>query len=267
MDPLLVKQCCAAFYGSDLARLLLGDSFHPGGIELTRHMGSLLQLSPQSHVLDVACGRGTSAFQLAEAFGCKVTGIDLSDDNLEAASVAAEERGISHRVTFRNADAEKLPFGDSAFNAIICECAFCTFPDKPRAAREFVRVLQPKGQIGISDLTRTAEAIPELDGLLAWIACIGDALPAGRYQSILSGAGFQVATVEDHGDALVEMVHQVKGRLLAAEIMSGLKKIDLPTIDFSTAKQFANAALDAILAGKLGYDVFIALKVSAGPGN
>ncbi len=260
MESPLVKQCCAAFYGSDVARLLLGDSFHPGGVALTERLGSLLQLSPHSHVLDAASGRGTSAFHLATAFGCCVTGVDLSEENLALARRGAAERNLSDQVKFERADAERLPFEDAAFDAILCECAFCTFPDKKVAAREFVRVLKPGGQVGISDLTRTAEAIPELEGLLAWIACIGDAMPAERYQSILANAGLRVQATEDRNEALIEMVRQVQSRLLAAEVMSGLKKIDLLGVDFSTAKQFANAALNAIREGKLGYGVFTAVK-------
>jgi hypothetical protein len=41
-----VKTCCATVYQSDWARLLLGDSFHPGGLELTEHLGTLLDLRP-----------------------------------------------------------------------------------------------------------------------------------------------------------------------------------------------------------------------------
>src|SRR5216684_2412999 len=81
-----VKQCCAAFYGSDLARLLLGDSFHPGGTHLTDRLGQLTQLSRDSRVLDVAAGRGTSAFRLAQSFGCEVVGVDLSEDNVKLAA-------------------------------------------------------------------------------------------------------------------------------------------------------------------------------------
>lgn len=259
MESGLVKQCCAAFYGSDMARLLLGDSFHPGGLALTEHLGSLLQLTPQSHVLDVASGRGASAFHLVTAFGCRVIGVDLSEENVALACAGAAERNLSDKVSFQNCDAEKLPFGDNSFDAIICECAFCTFPDKRIAAQEFFRVLKPGGQVGVSDLTRTPEAIPELEGLLAWIACIADALPAERYCSILADAGLRVQTTEDRSEALVEMVRQVQSRLLVAEIMAGLKKIELPGLDFSTAKQFANAALSATRKGKLGYGVFIAI--------
>jgi arsenite methyltransferase len=121
-------------------------------------------------------------------------------------------------------------------------------------------VLKPGGHVGISDLTRTAETIPELEGLLAWIACIGDALPAERYQPILADAGLRIQATENRDQVLAEMVQQVQSRLLVAEIMSGLKKIDLPGVDFSTAKQFARVALNATRQGKLGYGVFTSIK-------
>ena len=176
-----VKQCCAAFYGSDMALLLLGDSFHPGGTRLTDRLGRLLQLTPDSTALDVAAGRGTSAFYIADTFGCEVLGVDLSDDNVRTSNEEALKRGVASRVSFQLADAEGLPFQEGSFDAILCECAFCTFPNKRRAGLEFARVLRRGGQLGLSDLTRTVEPIPELDGLLSWIACIGDAQPVASY--------------------------------------------------------------------------------------
>jgi ubiquinone/menaquinone biosynthesis C-methylase UbiE len=260
MEEQDVKQCCATFYGSDLARYLLGDSFHPGGTKLTERLGELLALTSESHVLDVASGRGTSAFHLAKSFGCMVTGVDLSEENVRLAAAEALQRGVAERVSFQLGDAERLPFGDEAFDAIICECAFCTFPSKSVAAREFYRVLKPGGQLGLSDLTRTEATIPEHEGLLSWIACIGDALPADQYVAILQKAGFQVMCTEDHGDALVEMVRQIQAKLLGAEIMAGLKKIDLPGVDFANGRRFAQAALEATRNSTLGYAAIPARK-------
>jgi ubiquinone/menaquinone biosynthesis C-methylase UbiE len=260
MEEQSVKQCCARFYGSDLARHLLGDSFHPGGTRLTERLGELLTLTPESHVLDVASGRGTSAFHLAKTFGCNVTGIDLSEENVRLAAVETPQRGLTGRVSFQLGDAERLPFGDETFDAIICECAFCTFPSKTIAALEFYRVLKPGGQLGLSDLTRTETTIPGLEGLLSWIACIGDALPAERYVAILQQAGLQVPLVEDYSDALIEMVQQIQARLLGAEVMAGLRKIDLPGVDFAAGRQFAHAALQATRSGALGYAVIAARK-------
>ena len=253
-----VKQCCATFYGSDFARMLLGDSFHPGGTRLTGRLGELLALSPESHVLDVASGRGTSALHIAETFGCIVTGIDLSEENVRLATADTSQRGMIGKVTFQLGDAERLPFEDNSFDAVLCECAFCTFPSKSVAAGEFYRVLKPGGQLGLSDLTRSEAEIPGLEGLLSWIACIGDALPTERYIATLKDAGFHVSRTEDHSDALVEMVRQIQAKLLGAEIMAGLKKIDLPGVDFATGRQFAHAALQATSSGDLGYIAIVA---------
>jgi arsenite methyltransferase len=247
-----VKQCCARAYESDFARILLGDSFHPGGVRLTERLGVLLGLTSESRVLDVASGNGTSAFYIAERFGCRVTGIDYSARNVEAANAAANAKGLAERVRFQPGDAERLAVEDAAFDAIICECAFCTFPDKQSAAREFARVLRPGGGIGLSDLTRGPSLPEDLNGLLAWVACIADAQPLDGYVSYLSQAGFHVNT-ETQDDVLVEMVNQVRLRLLGAEVAVGLKKLDLPGVDFATAKGVARSALDAIGRGDLGY--------------
>jgi len=118
-----VKQCCANLYESDFAKLLLGDSFHPGGLKLTGRLGHLLHLDRNSRVLDVASGRGTSAMFLAERFGCKVVGLDFGQQNVQRANSEAAERGLSALVQFEQGDSESLPFPDGSFDAVICECA------------------------------------------------------------------------------------------------------------------------------------------------
>jgi hypothetical protein len=53
----------------------------------------------------------------------------------------------------------------------------------------------------------------------------------------------------------MEFVRQVQGKLLGAEIAVGLKKLDLPNVNLSEAKRFAQAALSAVKDGQLGYVV------------
>jgi arsenite methyltransferase len=173
-----IKQCCARLYESELVTRLLGDSLHPGGARLTERLGHVLRLTPESTVLDVACGRGASALLLAQRFGCSIVGVDLSARNVEGATAEAAGLGLAHRVRFEVGDAERLPIDDRSIDAIMCECAFCTFPDKPLAAREFWRVLKPGGRVGLSDVTRAADLpAEELSDLLAWVACLADARP------------------------------------------------------------------------------------------
>lgn len=252
-SPADLKQCCANIYQTEAARMLLGDSFHPGGLALTERLGALLRLTPETHLLDVASGTGASALHLAERFGCRVTGIDLSRDNVTRANAAAQSGNLADQVHFLAADAESLPFPDGCFDALLCECAFCTFPSKSAAASEFARVLQPGGRLGLSDLTRDAQLPEELDSLMAWVACIADAQPIDQYHALLQAAGFTLDLTEPHHNALGDMVRQIRTRLLAFEIARGLKKISAPQFDLSAARQMAIAAQDAIRQGRLGY--------------
>ncbi len=228
-----LKACCANLYESDWAKLLLGDSFHPGGLLLTERLGELLQLQPGMLLLDAASGPGSSALFLAERFGCQVVGIDYSYESVAAANDAAAAAQLTHLVHFQQADAEDLPFTAGQFDAVICECAFCTFPNKAAAAAEFHRVLAPGSRIGISDLTRQGDLPPELHTLLAWVACIADALPVGEYRAFLEQAGFQVSTVESHPEALRQLIHDIRGKLVGAELLVKLKQINLPGADFA----------------------------------
>lgn len=252
-DPGQIKQCCAALYQSELARLLLGESFHPGGLRLTRRLGELVDLKSGRRVLDVASGKGESAVFLARQFGCEVTGIDFGAENAAEATARAKAEDLADRVRFATGDAEKLEAPDGWFDAVICECAFCTFPDKRAAAAEFARVLRPGGRVGLSDLTRSAPLPSELESLLAWVACIADALPAKEYVSFLEDAGFAATCVEPRDEALAEMVRDIQGRLMGAELMVKLRKLELPAADFEQARTMARSAAEAVRTGRLGY--------------
>src|SRR5260221_6670767 len=93
-----IKHCCAQLYESDIAKLLLGESFHPGALKLTERLGSLLQLTAKSRVLDEANGTGASALLLARHFGWQVIGIDIGHQNL----LRADGAGISQDLRARD---------------------------------------------------------------------------------------------------------------------------------------------------------------------
>ncbi len=252
--PGTIKSCCVALYESDWATLLLGDSYHPGKLQLTERLGNMLALQPGQRVLDVASGLGTSAIYLARRFGCQVVGVDFSGHIVEQANSNAAEAGLSNLVHFEQGDAEGLPFEDRMFDALICECAFCTFPSKTEAASQFERVLRPGGRVGLSDLTRTGPLPPELDTLMAWVACIADAQPIEEYVSLLTAAGFSMSQIEIHDEALAELIHEIRGKLLVAELMANLKKLEFPEwIDFDEIGRLAQITADTVNQGKLGY--------------
>jgi len=197
---------------------------------------------------------------IAQRFGSTVVGVDLSSQNVAHASTEAERLGLAGRLHFEVGDAEQLPLGEASVDAIICECAFCTFPDKPRAAREFARVLKPGGRVGLSDITRSPGPPGELADLMAWIACLADARPADSYAAWLTDAGFTRAVIETHDEALTEMIRGIGTRLFATEVLAGLGKLDLASIDFPAAKRMTRQALTAVAERRLGYAIVRATK-------
>jgi arsenite methyltransferase len=255
--PATIKACCAELYGSDVARLLLGDSLHPGGTASTSRLAVLLKLDSSHRILDVACGRGTSAIHLARTVGCEVCGTDLSAANVEAAVQAAQAAGVADLCTFTVGDAECLGIEDRAFDAVICECAFCTFPDKAAAAAELARVLRPGGRVGLADVTRDGPAQEGLDGLLAWIACIADAQSIDGYAALLTAAGLHVEHAERHDDALVSLIDRIRARLAVGRVLGGTQPA-AATWDIDRAQELARAALHAVSDGTLGYAIITA---------
>jgi arsenite methyltransferase len=260
-DAVEIKQCCARLYESEIVRRLLGESFHPGGTVLTERLGVLLGLSPGSLVLDAASGNGTSAVFLAQRFGCRVVGVDLGGENVTRATAEAVRLGLADRLRFEVGDAEQLPLNESAVDAVICECAFCTFPDKPRAAREFARVLKPAGRVGLSDITRSPGPPGELPDLMSWVACLADARPAATYSEWLADAGFTETIVENHDEVLTDMIRGIGTRLFATEVLAGLGKLDLAGIDLAAAKRLTKEAMAAVAERRLGYAIISATKL------
>jgi len=259
-DRAALKSCCADLYASGWARLILGDSLHPGGAALTGRLGQLMELRPGMRVLDVAAGRGASVLQLARDFGCDVVGIDYSTANMAGARLEALAGGLEARAAFAAGDAERLPCADGRFDAVTCECAFCTFPDKPGAAAELARVLRPGGAAGLADLVRRRQLPAGLDDLLAWIACIADARPPEEYARHLAAAGFEVIAMDDHDHALADLVRTVRLRLIGAQAAARLKGVELPALDLRRAGDLARAAERAVADGSLGYMLIVARK-------
>lgn len=250
------KACCADAYGSDAARFLLGDRFHPGGAALTGGLIRMLRVGPSDVVVDVGSGTGASALQLARSARCAVIGVDLAEANVDDATARAERDGLAERVRFVRGDAEALPLADASVDGALCECALCLFPDKTAAAREIVRVLRPGARVALSDVTRSRTALPvELRSLDAYVACLGGALPLEEIAELLRRAGLAIESVVPRDDVVLELLDRVEARLRVARLVGGGP---LAAAQVDRARPILSAARDALRDGSLGYGVVIA---------
>lgn len=254
------KACCADFYQNEMVRLLLGDVLHPGGLELTGHLGDVLRLQKGERVLDIACGRGSSAAFIAERFGCHVTGVDYSNENIVRARARVEPSAVSHLTSFEPGDAEALPFDDQQFDAVISECSLCTFPNKDVAAREMSRVVRPGGRVGITDVTASRALPDDIQSAVAWVACIAGAGASSQYVSLLAKAGFDDFVVEDRSDDAGQMVADMRRKLSVLELAAKLSKVQTGNLDLEGTRDALKRAEHLIDSGVLGYVLIVARK-------
>jgi arsenite methyltransferase len=259
--PEEIKACCAASYGSDAVALLLGESYHPGGLALTRRLAGRLRLRGGGRVVDVAAGPGATARVLATDYDVTVDGVDLGKSTVERARGMS---GLDRRVRFHVGDAERMPLPDGVFDAVVCECAFCTFPDKAAAAAEFARVLRPGGRVGITDVTVSAGDLPaELTTLAAWVACIADARPLSEYSAILDRAGLRTVHTERHDEAIARMIDEIDARLRLLRMTAPARLADAG-VDVPAVLRYTKVARQAVADGRIGYALLIAEKPADG---
>lgn len=201
---------CATVYEQPWVQELLGESFHPGGMELTRRSIVSLALESGAKVLDVASGTGVTAEALSES-NFSVVGIDASELQVKKANERVSENSL---ISFRHASAEDLPDDLVDFDGVFCECALSLVADKSKVAENWARVLKSGGRLAISDMVVEGELPASLKGEMGSWACLGGALSRVQYESVLKEAGFVDIEYFDESEAVVEMISMLKKKLL-----------------------------------------------------
>lgn len=141
----------AALRTEDLAYV---DEFHIRGRSATMELADRMKLNGDSDVLDIGSGLGGPARTLAEAFGCSVTGVDLTREFCEAAEILTGWLGMSGKVSFQEGDATELPFRNDRFDAAMTIHVAMNIPAKDRLYAEARRVLKSGGVFAAYDVLR-----------------------------------------------------------------------------------------------------------------
>lgn len=143
--------------GKDLSCLTLEDlapidEFHIRGRTATLELARAAGLDATKYVLDVGSGVGGTSRCLAKEFGCRVTGIDLTDEYCKVAKILTAKTDLLNLVDFQQADATQLPFDDQTFDVVWTEHAAMNISDKAQLYKEMYRVLKSGGTLAIYDV-------------------------------------------------------------------------------------------------------------------
>lgn len=173
------------------------DEFHTGGIVATRELATLAAIGSGEHVIDIGAGLGGPARVLATEYGCRVTGIDLTPEFVEAATTLTARCRLDGPVTFETANALALPYPDGTFDVAWTQHVVMNIGDRAGFYAEAYRVLKPGGRLAFFDvLEGNGKA---LDFPVPWAntPAISFLYTPEQTRDFLRNAGFEEVTWQD----------------------------------------------------------------------
>jgi SAM-dependent methyltransferase len=191
--------------GKDLTRLTLEDlhpvdEFHIRGTTATNELIDLCGFTSDMHILDIGCGVGGSTRRLSHHIGCSVTGVDLSDEYIDAAQRLTRLFDMQERVKFHAASALELPFEDNSFDGVWSIQMGMNVEDKWSWLKELYRVVKPKGRVLMYEVCANKNTPVYFPVPWAQDSSISFLVEPDDFRKIITDTGFEIDVWHDRTD-------------------------------------------------------------------
>jgi len=191
--------------GKDLSKITLDDlkpvdEFHIRGDVATKELIKLARFTADMNILDVGCGIGGSTRRLSHEVGCSVTGIDLSDEYIDAAERLTQLLHMQERVKFHAASALDLPFEDNHFDGAWSIQMNMNVEDKLEWLQEMYRVLIPGGRAVLYEVCGNKNKMDYFPVPWAQDSSMSFLVPPAEFRDVITSAGFDIEVWNDKTD-------------------------------------------------------------------
>jgi sarcosine/dimethylglycine N-methyltransferase len=185
------------------------DQFHTRGLAATADLARLAGITADMEVLDVGSGVGGPARFLAATYGCRVTGVDLSEPFVDAARYLTERTGQGRQVAFQAGSALDLPFHEGRFDVALLQHVAMNIADRARLYREIRRVLKTGGRFATYDVVLNGGE-PHYPVPWARTPATSFLLTAAATREAIEPAGFRNVVWQDDTDAAKAWIAQLR---------------------------------------------------------
>ena len=176
------------------------DQFHTLGLTATADLAKLAGIAASMSVLDAGAGVGGPARFLAATYGCRVTGVDLSEPFVEAARYLTERTGQTTQVSFQAGSVLALAFDDGVFDAALLQHVAMNVADRARLYHEIRRVLKPGARFATFDVVSNGGE-PHYPVPWARTPATSFLLTADATREAIEAAGFRLLSYQDDTEA------------------------------------------------------------------
>ena len=192
-------------HGKDPDRLTLADlapvdEFHIRGRLATMELAQLAAPQAGWHVLDAGSGLGGSTRVLAAEFGCRVTGLDLTQEYCRTSAALSRRTGLDGRNRYVCGNTLATPFADGSFDLAWTQHVQMNIEDKAGFYREMARVLRPGGRFAFHDLLAGPGGGVHFPVHWAEEPSLSFLIAPGDLRAMLESSGFRVVTWRDVTD-------------------------------------------------------------------
>jgi cyclopropane fatty-acyl-phospholipid synthase-like methyltransferase len=217
-------------------------------------LGRRVDITSKTHILDVGCGCCGPALHLAESFGCRITGVDLSEVHLSRARSSIERRGLSDRIRLIEGDIFEVAPNLEPVDAVIGLGAWCHLP--PQTFFPLCKqLLRAGGRIAFMERVRLGPVDAALYRQLTTEWAAPSVETFASYYFALSSAMFRNVYIEDLTPAYKALQrHFIEVRLRFREKIEEIAGADY----FQSDMELVSAETEATEQGLLGYGLFVA---------
>ncbi len=191
------------------------DEFHIGGRVATRAFLDQLSIAADEHVLDVGCGIGGASRYAAKEYGCRVAGVDLTNEYVETGTALCRWLGQESRISLVQGNVFDLSVPDAAFDKAFMLHVGMNISDKVALAKEIRRVLKPGAVFGIYDIMQIDDK--PLSFPVPWATVPEASFLASPedYKRALAAAGFEIVNERNRRDFAIEFFEGLKAQSAA----------------------------------------------------
>jgi len=208
-------------------RFYKGESFYAALARHEHYLAAKMGLRPGMRVLDVGCGIGGPAREIARFADVQIVGVNNNRFQVGRATAMTKRAGLQGQITYVQGDFMKLAeqFGENSFDAVYAIEATVHAPTFEGVYGEIMKVLKPGGKFGVYEWAMTDAwdpSIPEHKEIAHRIE-IGDGVPEMRTvkqaHRALKNVGFQVEHQEDLAERPDEVpwYYPLEGKLFQAQ--------------------------------------------------